>query len=64
MLVQNLRAECPKLFYAQCKYRPIKYYKDAYVAKIQSGGFNSTAWETAAKDCLVWQRLGADNIKV
>lgn len=33
--VRNIgqRAECPKWFYAQCKYRPVKYYEDKYVAK-------------------------------
>lgn len=30
----------------------------------KTGGFNSTAWETAANDCLVWQGLSTDNIKV
>lgn len=68
--VRNIgqRAECPKWFYAQCKYRPVKYYEDKYVAKKKknnkTGGFNSTAWETAANDCLVWQGLSTDNIKV
>lgn len=30
------REQCPKLLYAQHKYRPVKYYQDTYVAKAPS----------------------------